>query len=119
MFAKRFTSLRENKNLLQKDIAEFFKVEQATVSNWENGKRIPDSDMLIKIANYFNVSVDYLLGNEPKPNKKEQELLEIEALKNLLIKNGYMKPGEDLSNEELDRLMKFAVANKDFLKENK
>ena len=119
MFAKRFTSLRENKNLFQKDIAEIFSVEQATVSNWENGKRIPDSEMLVKIANYFDVSVDYLLGNETKPNEKEQELLEIEALKSLLIKNGYMKPGEDLSGEELDKLMKFAVANKDFLKVDK
>lgn len=116
MFAKRLTNLREKKNLYQKDIAEIFNIEQATVSNWEKGKRIPDSEMLIKLANFFEVSVDYLLGNDPTLTAKEEELKEIEVLKQLLIKNGFMKPNEDLTNEELDRLMKFVNANKEFLK---
>ena len=119
MFAKRLTNLREKKNLYQKDIAEIFNIEQATVSNWEKGKRIPDSEMLIKLANFFEVSVDYLLGNDTTLTTKEEELKEIEALKQLLIKNGFMKSNEDLTNEELDRLMKFVNANKEFLKDCK
>ena len=119
MFAKRLTNLREKKNLYQKDIAEIFNIEQATVSNWEKGKRIPDSEMLIKLANFFEVSVDYLLGNDTTLTTKEEELKEIEALKQLLIKNGFMKSNEDLTNKELDRLMKFVNANKEFLKDNK
>lgn len=118
MFAKRITDLREKKNLYQKDIAKIFKVEQATVSNWENGKRIPDSEMLIKLANFFNVSVDYLLGNDKIDTNIEKELKEKNALVNLLIKYGYMNTGEDLSDENLDKLMKFVSANKDFLKGN-
>ena len=98
MFAKRLTNLREKKNLYQKDIAEIFNIEQATVSNWEKGKRIPDSEMLIKLANFFEVSVDYLLGNDTTLTTKEEELKEMEALKQLLIKNGFMKPNEDLTN---------------------
>lgn len=116
MFAKRLTNLREKKNLYQKDIAEIFNIEQATVSNWENGKRIPDSEMLIKLAKFFEVSVDYLLGNDTTLTTKEEELREIEVLKQLLIKNGFMKSNEDLTNEKLDRLMKFVNANKEFLK---
>ena len=119
MFAKRLTNLREKKNLYQKDIAEISNIEQATVSNWEKGKRIPDSEMLIKLANFFEVSVDYLLGNDTTLTTKEEELKEIEALKQLLIKNGFMKSNEDLTNKELDRLMKFVNANKEFLKDNK
>lgn len=121
MFAKRLIDLRENKNILQKDLANILNVEQATVSQWENGKRIPDSETLIKIANYFNVSVDFLIGNDKREKiaSKEQEMKEKEALKNLLIKNGYMKDNEDLSDDELDKLMKFLNANKEFIKENK
>ena len=119
MFAKRLTNLREKKNLYQKDIAEIFNVEQATVSNWEKGKRIPDSEMLIKLANFFEVSVDYLLGNDTPPTDNEKELKEIEALKQLLIRNDFMHSSEDLSKDEVDKLMKFVNANKEFLKGDK
>ena len=119
MFAKRLTNLREKKNLYQKDIAEIFNIEQATVSNWEKGKRIPDSDMLIKLANFFEVSVDYLLGNDAPITDNEKELKEIEMLKQLLIRNNFMHSHEDLSKEELDKLIKFVNANKEFLKGDK
>ena len=42
-------------------------VSRATVNYWKNGN-VPKQDTLIKIANYFNVSVDYLLGNEEQKN---------------------------------------------------
>ena len=42
-------------------------VSRATVNYWKNGN-VPKQDTLIKIANYFNVSVDYLLGNEKQKN---------------------------------------------------
>ena len=112
MFAKRITDLRESKNLYQKDIARIFNVEQATVSNWEKGKRIPDSDMLVKLANFFGVSVDYLLGNIPKKSREE----EIQILKNLLIECGYMSETEDLTDKELKKLLLFIKNNKSFLK---
>lgn len=121
MFAKRLIDLRENKNIFQKDLANILNVEQATVSQWENGKRIPDSETLIKIANYFNVTVDFLIGNDKKgiTTFKEQEMKEKEVLKKLLVKNGYMKEDEDLSNEELNKIMKFIIQNKEFIKNKK
>lgn len=121
MFAKRLIDLRENKNIFQKDLANILNVEQATVSQWENGKRIPDSETLIKIANYFNVTVDFLIGNDKKgiTTFKEQEMKEKEVLKKLLVKNEYMKEDEDLSNEELNKIMKFIIQNKEFIKNKK
>lgn len=85
---------------------------------WETGKRIPYSDMLIKLANFFEVSVDYLLGNE-KTSNIDKELKEQEILKKALQKSGFMEKDEDLTDEELDRLMKFVNANKEFLKGDK
>ena len=104
--------LRKEKKVSQQDIGDLVGVTYQAVGKWEAGNSEPDNDALIKIANYFGVSTDYLLGNTPQ--KSEQE--EIESLRQLLIKNGIMKPGEDLSKKDLDNLMKFVDANKEFLK---
>ncbi len=119
MFGERLKYLRENKNLLQKELGDALNVTSQTVSGWEINRTKPDYDMLVTIANFFEVTIDYLLGNEMKATKIENELKEKEALKQLLIKNGYMKENENLSDEELNKLMKFVVNNKDILKGNK
>ena len=87
-------------------------VTSQTISGWEINRTKPDYEMLKKIANYFGVSIDYLLGNIPKKSDEE----EIEILRQLLMKNGYMKPGEDLSKVEIKNIMKMLKSNKDFLK---
>lgn len=58
----RLKELRDEAGLSQGDIAEKFSVAQNTVSSWENGKRDPDTDTVKKIAAFFGVSIDYLLG---------------------------------------------------------
>lgn len=58
----RLKELRDEAGLSQGDIAEKFSVAQNTVSSWENGKRDPDTDTVKKIAAFFDVSIDYLLG---------------------------------------------------------
>ena len=61
-FPIRLKELREQKKLLSKEFAKIMNVEPATISNWENGNRFPKDDVLIKIADYFDCSIDYLLG---------------------------------------------------------
>ncbi|NOW04212.1 helix-turn-helix domain-containing protein [Clostridium beijerinckii] len=61
-FPTRLKELREEKGLLGKDFAKIMSVEPATVTNWEKGNRFPKDDVLIKIADYFDCSTDYLLG---------------------------------------------------------
>ena len=68
MFAERLNELRKNKGLNQPELAKELNVAKQTVSNWENNNRTPDNEMLIKIANYFDVSLDYLLGRTDNPN---------------------------------------------------
>lgn len=58
----RLRELRNELNLEQKELAKYLNVHKGTVSNWENNKRSPDKEMLSKIASYFNVTTDYLLG---------------------------------------------------------
>ena len=62
MFGERFKKLRINKGLCQVEIAKVFGVTKQCVSNWENENIMPSVDMLVKIAKFFNVSTDYLLG---------------------------------------------------------
>ena len=61
-FPTRLKELREEKGLLSKDFAKIMRVEPATITNWEKGNRFPKDDVLIKIADYFDCSIDYLLG---------------------------------------------------------
>ena len=61
-FGERLKKLREEKNILSKDLASIINVEPSTITNWEKGNRSPKEDMLIRIADYFDCSIDYLLG---------------------------------------------------------
>jgi transcriptional regulator with XRE-family HTH domain len=54
--------LRKDKGILQKELAKYLGVSNGTVSNYETGVHNPEIETLIKLADYFNVSVDYMLG---------------------------------------------------------
>ena len=58
----RIRDLREDRDLRQSDLAEAVGIDQRTISNYETGKSNPDSDALIKFADFFGVSIDYLVG---------------------------------------------------------
>jgi len=62
MFGHILKTLREDRDLKQEDIAKYLNVDRSTVGKWENNSSKPDFEKLIKIANFFNVSTDYLLG---------------------------------------------------------
>ena len=58
----RLRELREEKGIGQKELGKLFNVAQNTISNWENGTREPDTKTLMKLAEFFECSVDYLVG---------------------------------------------------------
>ncbi len=63
-FGKIIKDLRLEEGISQRELGNRLNVCNQTVSFWENGQREPDLDTLLKIAKYFQVSTDYLLGNE-------------------------------------------------------
>lgn len=119
MLGKRLKSLREKNGLSQEQLAKKLNLTKSSISMYENNFRIPNVELLIEISKLFNVSIDYMLDIKNNGNSMESELQEKEILKHLLIKNGYMNDGEELSDEELEKLMKFVVNNKDFIKNYK
>lgn len=66
MFANRIKYLRQSQELNQVQLAEKLGVAKQSVSNWENDNIMPSVEMLEKIAYFFNVSTDYLLGRDGK-----------------------------------------------------
>jgi len=77
MIGNQIKKLRQENKLLQKDLVEELNLTQQTISSYESNKREPDSETLQKIAQYFDVSVDYLLGisKERTPADKIKEAL--------------------------------------------
>lgn len=61
-FAERLRELREEKGCSREQLAHTLKVSVRTISYWENGKRECSFEMISAIADYFDCSVDYLLG---------------------------------------------------------
>ncbi|ATL77878.1 helix-turn-helix domain-containing protein [Lactiplantibacillus plantarum] len=67
--ASRIINLRESKNMKQSDLARRLSLDKSSMSKIENGTRKVSSDEILKIANIFEVSTDYLLGNNEKDHK--------------------------------------------------
>lgn len=62
----RLTELRKQAGLSQKQLASILNYSQNMVSQWENGTRDPSTETLKALADFFNVSIDFLLEHEPQ-----------------------------------------------------
>ena len=90
----RLKKLREEHGVKQKDLALFLNITQATLSNWERGRHDIDSKSLIKLADYFNVTTDYILGfSKIQGLSPSIEQIADNRIKELRIKKG-MKQSE-------------------------
>ena len=67
---KNLKSLRLSKGLSQLKLAELFNISQQSIYKYENGLAEPDIDTLIKLADYFETSVDYLIGHSQSFHKQ-------------------------------------------------
>lgn len=113
-FGSRLKSLLENQNFNQKEFADKIGITEATLSRYINNLIVPKIEIVVKMADILNVSIDFLTGNERELSESE----ELYVLKHLLMKKGFMKEEKDLSNEELNKLLTFIGKNKDLFKDN-
>ena len=65
--SKRLTELKNSRKLMQKQVAEGAGVPLRTYQRYENGEREPSASILLALADFFNVSADYLLGRTDNP----------------------------------------------------
>lgn len=112
----RLKELRENRNLTQAELAKLLKVSPSAIGMYEQGRRDPDSSTLKKLSVLFNVSVDYLLDNQPPQNdalpaltpKDERQIAK--DLENIVDSlNGAAAMSDDPEDEEDREMLKAAL----------
>lgn len=102
IFSKRLKELREEYNevatekLTGAKLGEVVKVSKQSVSKWENGLSYPDFETLKKLANFFNVSTDYLLGRADIKNPSDEISNAVEDDPELIEFWNELKEREDL-----------------------
>jgi len=75
-FGDRLRQLREEHDLTQEQLGKVLNVKKAAVSKYETGYTVPDSETLKKLASFFGVSTDYLLGLTDDPTPPQQTFIE-------------------------------------------
>lgn len=120
-FAMRLKKLREQKKLNQTELANLLEVSNGSISKWERGDRQPDYETLEKIADTFNVTIDYLLGRSDIKYKSGDSQMNFstpqEAL-SFILKQEMVADfgGYDLENMSDDEIMEMAEDIADMLK---
>lgn len=120
MFGDKLKQLRNSHNLTQKELGEKFNLSQRVIGYYEKNERFPDQTTLLKIAEYFDVSIDFLLGrtdykhnhddiSKLKKDKDIEEILE-NTMNDILNQEGLMLNGEILNDNDL-MLLKKAIKN--------
>lgn len=123
MLSDRLKKLRNEKNLLQKEIAKKLKITTSAYGFYEQGKRTPDTETLNKIAEFYNVSIDYLLGRTNIRDSADKitnslnsnpELSEFwNSLRNREDLQLLFKQTKDLSPKNINQIIRIIKAIKD------
>lgn len=114
-FGERLKILRTEKEMTGEELGDIFNVTKTAISNWENGNRFPDEPVLIKLADYFNVSLDYLLGRvDQRTYKIYKQNIDGHDIEYSLDKNKY--PDGLTYDEVIEVLEKFKEMGMDFSK---
>ncbi len=86
IFAGRIKKLREEKGLSTTELAKSLDIQKSRVSMWETNGTVPRQDMLLKLCKFFNVTTDFLLGNDDlnAQNPRNEKIYSIQrALSNM------------------------------------
>ncbi|MDE5966352.1 MAG: helix-turn-helix transcriptional regulator [Lachnospiraceae bacterium] len=70
-FAEKLIVLRNQHGYTQEKMAEELQISRQAISKWESGTTLPDTDKLVQLSDYFNVSIDYLLKDRVQLNRNE------------------------------------------------
>ena len=72
VFAERIKILRQNKGLSLEGLANTLGINKSRIGMWENNGTVPRDEVLIQLSKFFNVSIDYLLGNDEMEDKEPE-----------------------------------------------
>lgn len=109
-FTRRIRHLRTQSNRTQAIVAQSLGVSRSTYAKYETGENEPDHTMLLKLASYFGVSIDYLLGRSQRPGQAESEKAMAQTVREWMDEDSRYNATIDVSPEEREFL--------DWVKEN-
>ena len=116
MLGTRIKLLREELGLKQEDLAKKLSVSPSAIGMYERNLREPNNELILKIANFFNVSVDYLLGKSDIRNPE----IEIDKDKiNIGLSTKDYNPPTKEQQEKIEEFAKFVLKDNLKKKENK
>lgn len=112
-FNQRMKELRGEKNITLEELAKVLNTTKSTLSRYENNLRTPNADFVKQLAKYFNISIDYLLGNsddrttlnpkEDTPYEKISKLVKENEIKTLAAHFD----GEDITDDDVEDIKNF------------
>ncbi|WDF83564.1 helix-turn-helix transcriptional regulator [Lacticaseibacillus pabuli] len=106
MLPERLKELRLAKHLTQEDVANFLGITRPAYTAYESGKRQPDDSTKMKLAQYYSVTVDYLLGVNKTPAwATQQQVTDLKTwLDDPAAMDGFSFGGAELTEDEKDKL---------------
>jgi HTH-type transcriptional regulator, competence development regulator len=117
-FGKRLRFLRKKRNMTQKDLADAFNLSESTIGMYERDEREPSFEFVRQLADFFNVTTDYLLGRTDLPHGytaeiKTEEENTLAKINQLIKEYGIEQMGffdiekwKSLSEEEIEEIIK-------------
>ena len=106
MFAEKLRLLRKERNMTQTELSKSLGVSPSSIGMYEQGRREPDSQTLLKVANFFDVTAGYLIGDEEIARTQNVEEI-AELVSEMLKKKEYLfYEGRPLKEEDLDRIIR-------------
>lgn len=108
--AQRIKDLRKRHKMSQTELSKFVNVSQATVTAWETGKAEPSSSALNKLADFFDVSADYILGRTNIKNNSRKMTID-EAMDTIMSADG--KDPTEHDRKLMESIIKAYLDNQD------
>ena len=121
-FANRLNKIMTIRNIKPIELSNKTGIAKSQISHWLAGTYTAKQDSLTVLAEFFDVDETWLMGfdvpmrSERKRLSKEEEL---ELLKDVLTRKGFLDKNENISEEDFNKLIEFAKANKSFIMNDK
>ena len=121
-FANRLKKIMDLNNIKAIELSEKTGISKSQISHWISGTYKAKQDSLTLLAEFFDVDEIWLMGFDV-PMKSERKRLtekeEQELLKNILKRKGFLNENEEMTEEDFNKLIEFAKANKNFIMREK
>lgn len=105
MFGRKLKELRLERKINQSELGEIIGISPSTVGMYERDQRFPDKDILSKIADYFEVSVDYLLGRTDERNVHKEKTKLDPGVKTIAAHR--ININEDLPDDAIEKINEY------------